>query len=178
MLNIILVIVGIIVVAILAVLGVAAFRPDQFRVERSLTINAPAEKIFPILEDLRQQRNWSPWDQVDATMTRNYSGTERGVGAIYEWDGKNIGAGRQEITGVTPNSKIDIKIDFFRPMEAHNRVEFLLRPEGNATNVTWAIFGPVPLLHRAMQLFMSIDKMIGNEFEKGLMQLKTLAEKP
>jgi uncharacterized protein YndB with AHSA1/START domain len=166
------------IAAVIIVLILAVMQPGQFRVERSVNINAPAEKIFPYLDDLRQQRLWSPWDQKDPNMKRTYSGAERGVGAVYEWDGNNqIGAGRQEITGVTPHSKIDVKMDFLRPMQANNRVEFLLRPEAGGTNVTWAIFGPMPLLHRAMSLFMSFDKMIGNEFEKGLLQLKQLAEK-
>lgn len=177
LMKIILVVVGVLVIAVLGVLGVAATRPDQFRVERTVLINAPAEKIFPILEDLRQQRNWSPWDQVDPSMKRSYTGAERGIGQVYDWDGKDIGQGRQEITGVTPNSKIDIKIDFFRPFEAHNRVELVLRPARNGTNVTWAIFGPVSVIHRAMHMFMSIERMIGGEFEKGLLQLKALAEK-
>lgn len=166
------------IAAVAVVLVIAATRPDEFRVERSVDVAAPAEKIFPLLEDLKQQRLWSPWEQKDPDMTRTYSGAERGVGAIYEWDGdKNIGAGRQEITAVTPNQKIEAKIDFFRPMQASNRFEYILRPAGNGTNVTWAIFGPAPFSSRVMSVFMSFDKMIGSEFEKGLAQLKALAEK-
>jgi uncharacterized protein YndB with AHSA1/START domain len=169
---------AVMIAAIVIVLILASTRPNQFRVERSIDIAAPAGKIFPLLEDLRQQRRWSPWEQKDTAMKRTYSGMEKGVGAIYEWDGdKNIGAGRQEITAVTPNEKIEAKIDFIRPMQAHNRFEFALHPAGNGTNVTWAIFGPSPFVSKVFSVFMNFDKMIGSEFEKGLTQLKALAEK-
>lgn len=169
---------AVMIAAILIVLIVAATKPDEFRVERSVAIAAPAQKIFPFLDDLKQQRLWSPWDQKDPDMQRTYSGAERGVGAVYAWDGnREIGAGSQEITAVTPHSKIEARIDFVRPFKAHNRIEWLPRPAGNATSVTWAIFGSMPFMSKVMSVFFSMDKMIGNEFEKGLSQLKLLAEK-
>lgn len=169
---------AVMITAIVIVLILAAAKPNRFRVERSIEIAAPAAKIFPYLEDLKAQRLWSPWDQKDLDMKRVYVGPGKGVGQIYEWDGdKNVGAGRQEITRVVPNERVEAKIDFIRPMQANNQIEFLLNPSGSRTKVTWAIFGPWPLLHRVMGVFMSMDKMIGNEFEKGLLQLKALAEK-
>lgn len=178
MLNIILVILAVLVVAVIALLVIGAFKPNHFRVERSLDIGAAPEKIFPYLNDLRQQRLWSPWDQKDPNMKRTYSGAERGVGAKYAWDGnKEIGAGSQEITGVTPYSGVDVKIDFIKPFAANNRIEFRLRPAGANTNVSWAIFGPHPYFFRVMSVLCNMDRMIGREFEKGLVQLKGLAEK-
>ncbi len=169
---------AVMITAIVIVLILAAAKPNKFRIERSLDIAAPAAKIFPYLEDLKAQRLWSPWDQKDPDMKRVYIGPDKGAGQIYEWDGnREIGAGRQEITSVTPNEKVEANIEFIRPMRANNRIEFLLRPAGSGTRVTWAIFGPWPFLHRVMGVFMSMDKMIGNEFEKGLLQLKALAEK-
>jgi uncharacterized protein YndB with AHSA1/START domain len=169
---------AVMIAAIALAMLLAAMKPNYFRVERTVVIAAPPAKIFPFLEDLKAQRYWSPWDQKDPNMKRIYSGEDSGVGAVYEWDGnRQIGAGRQEITAVTPNEKIEGKIDFFRPMQASNRIEFLLKPSGAGTAVTWAIFGPMPFMSRVMSLFFSMDKMIGNEFEKGLLQLKALAEK-
>jgi uncharacterized protein YndB with AHSA1/START domain len=169
---------AVMIAAIALAMLLAAMKPNYFRVERTVVIAAPPAKIFPFLEDLKAQRYWSPWDQKDPNMKRIYSGEDSGVGAVYEWDGnRQIGAGRQEITAVTPNEKIEGKIDFFRPMQASNRIEFLLKPAGAGTAVTWAIFGPMPFMSRVMSLFFSMDKMIGNEFEKGLLQLKALAEK-
>ncbi len=163
--------------AVAIVLILAAAKPKTFRVESSLDIHAPAQKIFPILEDLKQQQQWSTWDQMDPTMKREYSGADRGVGSVYAWDSGKMGAGRQEIVGVTPNERVDIKIDFFRPFRANNKTEFLLRPAGNGTNVTWAMFGPAPFIHRVMHVVMRSDKMVATEFAKGLLQLKALAEK-
>jgi hypothetical protein len=169
---------AVMIAAIVIVLILASMKPNQFRVERSIDINAPAAKIFPYLDDLKQQRQWSPWEQKDPDMKRVYSGPERGTGAVYEWDGdKNIGAGRQEITHVVPNEKIEAKIDFIRPMQAKNRFEYILRPAGNGTTLTWAIFGPSPFSSKVFSIFMNFDKMIGSEFEKGLVDLKTLVEK-
>jgi uncharacterized protein YndB with AHSA1/START domain len=169
---------AVMITAIVIVLILAATKPNQFRVERSIDIAAPASKIFPYFEDLKQQRHWSPWDQKDPDMKRVYIGPDKGVGQVYEWDGnREIGAGRQEITSVTPNQKVEATIDFYRPMQVKNRIEFLLKPSGNGTNATWAIFGPMPFMSKIMSVFMSFDKMVGNEFEKGLAQLKALAEK-
>jgi uncharacterized protein YndB with AHSA1/START domain len=169
---------AVMIAAIAIVLIIAALKPNHFRVERSIDINAPAAKIFPYLDDLRQQRLWSPWDQKDPNMKRTYSGAERGVGAKYAWDGnKEIGAGSQEIMAVKPNERIDVNIDFTRPFKANNKIEFILRPAGSGTNVTWAIHGPMNIMFRAMHVIMSMDKMMNAEFDKGLMQLKALAEK-
>lgn len=164
--------------AIVTVLVLAAMKPNKFRVERSIDIAAPASKIFPYFEDLKQQRHWSPYDQKDPDMKRVYSGAEKGAGQVYEWDGnREIGAGRQEITSTTPNEKVEAKIDFYRPMQVSNRIEFLLKPATSGTKATWAIFGPMPFMSRIMSVFMSFDRMVGNEFEKGLLQLKALSEK-
>lgn len=169
---------AVMIAATLLVLLIAAAKPNRFRVERSIDVATPAAKIFPLLEDLKAQRLWSPWDQKDPDMKRVYIGPDKGIGAIYEWEGnRQIGAGRQEIVSVSPNEKVEGKIDFIRPMQANNRFEFLLNPVANGTRVTWAIFGPSPFSSRLFSIFMDFDKMIGNEFEKGLLQLKALAEK-
>ena len=168
----------ILIVAVIAgLLGFAAARPDSFRVERATNIKAPPEKIFALVDDLRSHGRWSPWEKKDPAMKRTYSGAASGVGAIYEWEGnKNIGKGRMEIAAVSPPSKIIFKLDFIKPFEAHNIAEFTLDERGDATNVTWAIYGPSPLLSKVMGLFCNMDKMIGREFETGLANLKTIAE--
>ncbi len=177
-LDIILLVIAVIAFAIAGVVLFAATRPNHFRVERSLDINAPAEKIFPVLADLKLQREWSPWDQMDPDMKRTYSGADRGVNAVYEWDSKKMRSkGRQEITAVKPNEKIDIDLDFTRPFKASNKTEFVLRPASSGTNVTWVMSGPAPLLHRVMGFIFCSGNMIEREFDKGLIQLKAIAEK-
>lgn len=155
----------------------ARTQASTFRVERSTCMNAPPEKIFALVDDFRQWADWSPWEKVDPGMTRNLSGTPSGQGAVYEWAGKKVGAGRMEIVRSSPHSTIVIKLDFLKPFKAHNTAEFTLRPEGDATRVTWAMTGPKTLLTRVMGLFMSMDKMVGKDFEQGLANLKALAER-
>lgn len=167
-----------VVVLIVALLGYAATRPDSFRVERSTSINAPPEKIFPLINDLNSWGAWSPFEKKDPAMKRIMSGAPNGKGAVYAWEGnKEIGKGRMEITESTPPSRVTMKLDFVEPFEAHNVVDFTLAPQGTATNVTWAIHGPSPFLSKLIGIFCNMDKMIGKDFEAGLASLKSAAEK-
>ena len=166
-----------VVVPIIALLVFAATRPDTFRVQRASSVNAPPEKIFALINDLRSWRAWSPYEQKDPSMKRTLSGAAHGKGAVYEWDGnKDIGKGRMEIIESDPASRVLIKLDFVRPFEAHNIVEFTLKPNGHTTNVTWAMHGRSPYLAKLMGVFFSMDSMIGKDFEAGLSNLKTVAE--
>ena len=165
-------------VAIVITLILAATKPDSFRIERSAIVNAPAEKVFPLISDFQQWRGWSPWENKDPNLKRTYSGAERGKGAVYAWEGnKNVGSGRMEILDATSPSKVVIKLDFLAPFEAHNTAEFTMLPQGNATNVHWVMHGPAQFISKVMQVFFSLDKMIGKDFEAGLAKLKTVAEK-
>ncbi len=167
-----------VVVLVAALLAYAATRPDTFRVERATSIKAPPEKIFALIDDLHAWSAWSPFEKKDPAMKRNLSGAPNGKGAVYEWEGnKEIGKGRMEITDTSPPSRVSIKLDFVKPFEAHNVVDFTLVPQGDATNVTWAIHGPSPFISRVIGIFCNMDKMIGKDFETGLASLKTIAEK-
>jgi uncharacterized protein YndB with AHSA1/START domain len=167
-----------IVVAILiaVLLAYAATRPDSFRLERSVTIKAPPEKAFALINDFHQWTAWSPWEHMDADLQRSYSGNAAGVGAVYQWEGKKTGVGRMEIMESLPASLIKIKLDFFKPFEAHNTAEFTLQAQGDSTTVTWAMYGPSPFMSKLMGIFFSIDKMVGKDFEAGLEKMKAAAE--
>jgi uncharacterized protein YndB with AHSA1/START domain len=165
-------------VAIAAVLILAATKPTTLRVQRSVSINAPPERIFSLISDFHQWVTWSPYEQKDPAMKRTYSGAERGRGAVYAWDGdKNVGSGRMEILDVSAPSKIVIKLDFFKPFEGHNTAEFTMLPQGDGTHVTWLMHGPANFMSRLIQVFMNLDNMIGKDFEAGLANLKTITEK-
>lgn len=167
----------VILLAVAGVLGYASTKPDQFRVERSAVIKAPAEKIFPHINSFHQWEAWSPYEKLDPTMKRTFSGTESGVGAIYVWEGDSkVGAGRMEILESTPSTAIKIKLDFLKPMEGHDTAEFTLAPQGDSTTVTWAMSGPAAYIMKVMGVFFDMDKMIGKDFEVGLNNLKTLTE--
>jgi uncharacterized protein YndB with AHSA1/START domain len=168
----------VIVVAVAVVLVLAATKPDTFRVERAATIKAPPEKIFALVNDLRSWGAWSPWEKKDPDMKRSFSGAQYGKGAVYAWDGdRNVGQGRMEITDTAAPSRIVIKLDFLKPFEGHNVAEFTMAPQGDATNVTWAMHGPSPFIGKIIHVFLNMDRMIGNDFEEGLSNLKSLAEK-
>jgi carbon monoxide dehydrogenase subunit G len=166
-----------IVVFIVALLVYAMTKPDSFRIERSANINAPPEKIFPFINDFHNWIAWSPWEKIDPALKRAYSGTTSGKGTVYEWEGNNqVGHGRMEISDTSPPSHLLIKLDFLKPFEAHNTAEFTLNGAGQSTNVTWAMYGPQPYLAKVMSLFVSMDTMVGGQFETGLANLKTVAE--
>jgi hypothetical protein len=175
MLKIILIV---IVVLIAAILAYAATRPNNFRVQRSASINASPEKIFPLIADFHNWASWSPWEKKDPAMKRTYSGAASGKGAAYAWEGnKDVGSGRMEITEATSPSKITIQLDFIKPFEGHNIAELTLQPAGGATNVTWEMHGPMAFIMRVFGIFVNMDRMIGNDFETGLANMKAVAEK-
>lgn len=167
-----------VIFAILVIVAVAAFmRPDTFRVERSITIKAPPERVFTLINDFRNFAAWSPWEQLDPDMHRQISPTSSGTGAVYEWRGNaKAGAGRMEILESTPSSRILIKLDFLKPIESTNSSEYTLQPQGDSTKVTWAMYGPSPFVSKVMQVFITMDKLIGKDFEKGLANMKRTAE--
>ena len=171
--------VGLVLLALIAiVLGLAATKPDTFSVRRSITINAPAEKVQPLIADFRNWPVWSPWERLDPDMRRTFSGAPSGVGAVYAWDGNSdVGAGRMEIVDMAAPNRIDIRLDFLRPMETGSNTRFSLEPRGSGTEVTWYMTGPMPFISKVMSVFVSMDSMIGADFEKGLSQLKSAAEK-
>ena len=168
-----------ILLGLIAVLLIyAATRPDDFRVQRSISIKAPPEKIFPLIADLHSWAAWSPYEKRDPAMKRTFSGAASGKGAVYEWDGNSqVGAGRMEITDLQAPSKLTIKLDFIKPFEGHNTAEYTLKPDGESTSVTWAMYGPAAYVAKLMGIFVSMDKMIGTDFETGLASLKAVAEK-
>jgi hypothetical protein len=178
MMKAIAIIAVVVAVAIAVVLILAATKPDTFAVQRSTIVKAPPEKIFALINDFRQWGSWSPYEHKDPAMKRSFSGAESGKGSVYAWEGdKNVGTGRMEILEASVPSKILIKLDFFTPFEAHNMAEFTMLPQGDATNVSWRMHGPAPFMARIMHVFINIDKMVGNDFEAGLANLKRLTEK-
>jgi hypothetical protein len=178
MLKAILVIVVVLAVGIAGVVAYAAVtQPNTFRVQRAMTINAPADRLVGILSDLRRGAEWSPYEKKDPAMKKTFSGPASGPGAKLEWDGNgDVGAGSLTVADVSP-SKITLNLAMTRPMNANNVVEYTFAPQGNATTMTWAMHGPMPLISKVICVFMNFDKMIGADMERGLKDLKTLAER-
>jgi len=163
-------------IVIAAVLILAAMKPDTFRVARSASIKAPPEKIFPLIDDLHKFNTWNPYEKKDPNIKGTYRGPSSGKGAAYAWESMEVGTGSMEITGTAAPSKVAMKLDFVKPFEAHNVVEFTLAPNGDATEVTWAMNGPVPFMAKVVHVIFDMDSMVGKDFEAGLANLKALAE--
>ena len=175
MLTTVAILVGLVIVALLVF---AASKPDTFQVQRSVTIEAPPETIYPLISDWHNFLTWSPFEK-DPAMKRTFSGAASSKGAIYEWDGnKKVGAGRIEIIEAAAPSRLLMQLDMIRPMKAQNTVEFTLVRKGSTTHVTWAMTGKVPLMGKLMSLVMDCEKMCGSQFEEGLAKLKSVAEEP
>ena len=178
MFEIIAIIAVVLAIAIAILLILAASKPDTFTVRRATMVKAPPETIFPLINDFHQWGTWSPYETKDPAMKRTYSGTASGKGAVYAWQGnKNVGSGRMEILDSSAPSKIVIKLDFFAPFEGHNTAEFTMLPQGDVTNVTWLMHGPVPFMAKIMHVLMNIDRMVGKDFEIGLANLKRITER-
>lgn len=168
---------SILAVLLIALLVYAGTKPDSFRVERSIRIQAPAERVFDLVNDLNAWSRWSPWEKKDPAMKRTFSAITRGQGASYAWEGnKQVGMGRMEISETTPPNRIVIKLEFRKPIKAQNTSEFSFEQQGTETQVVWAMFGPMPYISKVMTVFFNMDKMCGKDFEEGLAQLKTVAE--
>lgn len=164
---------------VVGILFLATTKPDNFSVQRSAVMTAPPAKIFALINDFHLWGGWSPWEHRDPAMQRTFGGTMAGRGSSYAWEGNSeVRAGRMEITASDPDSSIATKLDFIRPITGHNIPEFTLEPNGGVTKVTWAMHGPSPFISKLMQVFFSMDKMIGKDFEAGLANMKGLAEKP
>ena len=163
--------------AIAGVLAYAATRPDTFRVQRTTTIKAPPDKIFPLINTLRSGEQWSPYYRKDPAMKGTYHGPDSGAGATFEFAGnKEVGSGRVTITGSTPPGNVTMRLQMFKPFAADNVVEFTLAPRGATTDVTWAMQGRQPFLGRVVCLFFNMDEMVGKDFAAGLASLKIIAE--
>jgi Polyketide cyclase / dehydrase and lipid transport len=170
--------IAIVIALVGAVLVYALAQPDSFRVERSIVIKAPPEKIFSQINGFHQWEAWSPWEKIDPAIKRSYSGADNGKGAVYGWEGnKDVGQGRMEIVESTPSTGVLIKIDFMKPFEGHDMVQFTLQPQSDTTKVTQAMYGPSPFVAKLMGLFFSMDKMVGQKYDEGLASLKAIAEK-
>ncbi|MBI5609058.1 MAG: SRPBCC family protein [Deltaproteobacteria bacterium] len=166
-------------VLLLVLLAVVATRPDHYTVKRNASIAAPPDKVYALLVDFHVWSQWSPWEKLDPAMKKTWSGTTSGVGAIYEWSGNDqVGKGRMTIVEATPAKQVKIKLEFLEPWQSTSDTRFDLVAQGNQTTVDWVMEGRADNLGlKAMGLLMDMDKMVGSDFEKGLVDLKALAEK-
>ncbi len=168
---------GIAVLLLVVVLGIlVATRPDAFRVERSVTVTAPAEVVFAQLNDFHLWSAWSPWEKMDPGTKKTYGGSPAGTGATYHWVGEKVGEGQMSLTESKPHEHLAIKLEFLKPFQATNDVEFNLKPASNGVSVSWSMVGKNNFLMKAFSLFVNMDERVGKDFENGLAELKQVSE--
>lgn len=162
---------------LVVLLTVVALQPATFHIERSLGIAAPPEKAFAQVNDFHAWPAWSPWEGKDPAMKRTYEGAPSGVGAVYSWVGnRDVGEGRMTIERSEPPRAVGIKLEFLKPFAATNRATYTFAPDGGGTKVTWAMDGDKNFLLKAFHLFVDMDKLVGADFERGLLALKHVTE--
>jgi hypothetical protein len=177
MIKILMVGAAVIAAIVVVVLAYAAMQPDRFQVQRSTSIKASADKIFPLINDLHAFNTWNPFDKKDPNIKGAYSGPASGKGARYGFESSKTGTGSIEIVDTASPSRVTMRLTMIKPIAADNRVVFILEPQGDATRVTWAMDGEVPFVGKVIHLIFSMDKMVGRDFEAGLADLKTLAQR-
>jgi uncharacterized protein YndB with AHSA1/START domain len=166
-----------IAIVIILLIIFIAMQPGSFRIARSILISAPPQTVFNQITDFHKWDAWSPWLKMDPNVKQTYEGPSSGPGATYSWSGnKKIGAGRMTITDTQTPDLIRIKLEFFQPFAATNDTEFTFKPEANQTNLTWAMTGQRPFMMKAFGLIMNMDKLVGNDFQKGLASIKQISE--
>jgi len=167
-------------ILILLALMIAAIaaQPSQFNVSRSLLIAAPREVLFSCVNNLQKWQSWSPWAQLDPNAKTVFEGPEEGLGAVMRWDGnKQVGTGSLEIVEIIPVEFVKYALIFVKPMPGTCHATFRFDEEGGMTRVTWSMTGHNNFVAKATSLVMNCDKMVGGYFEKGLQNLKELAER-
>jgi len=167
----------VITLAIVALLSIAATRPPTYHVERSQSMAASPEAVFSVVNDLHRFHEWSPWQKLDPQMKVTFDGPPTGVGSSYAWVGNGeAGEGRMTITAVEPPGSLTEKLEFLKPFKDECLVHFAIAPENGGSRVTWAMDGNYNFVSKVMCLFVSMDKMMGKDFEAGLATLKQVAE--
>jgi Polyketide cyclase / dehydrase and lipid transport len=165
------------VVIVVGLVGVITLQPARYRVSRSTTIAAPTPVVFAQVNDFHKWSAWSPWEKIDPAMKRTYEGPPAGVGASYAWVGtREVGEGRMTIVESRPGDLIHLKLEFVKPFAGTSVAEFSFKPDGERTLVTWSMTGDKNFIAKAIHLVMSMDRMIGDQFDKGLATMKTVAE--
>jgi hypothetical protein len=145
---------------------------STFEVRRSAVIPATPEEIFPLVNSFHEWEAWSPWEQVDPGMSRRYYGPDSGVGAGYEWSGnRKAGSGTMEIVESGPSDTVRIRLQFTKPFKALNPTTFTFTPAPGGTEVTWRMTGENKGAAKVFALFMNMDKLVGSDFERGLVAL-------
>jgi uncharacterized protein YndB with AHSA1/START domain len=163
------------VVLVVALVAIAYALPSRYHVTRSIDIDAPPSKIYPLVAEVRAWKQWSAWNQRDPNMVIVYEGPPAGAGARWTWKSASEGNGEMTLTGAEPDRRIDYALAF-PDYDSKATGAIVIEPTSpTSTRVTWTNDGDLgnnPMM-RWMGLVM--DRMVGNDFAIGLANLKTVA---
>lgn len=170
-------IVWILLIAVVVVVALASQKPDWMRIERSMVMNAPASRIFEHVNNLHKWESWSPWAKMDPNAKAEFAGPEEGVGARMSWDGTmQVGKGTMEIVESVPAERITLQLVFEKPMKGTSKAYFMFLPEGAGTKVVWGMEGRSGFMGKVMSVFINCEKMMNQQYDKGLANLKAVVE--
>jgi hypothetical protein len=167
---------GIVAIALI----IALFLPKEYAVEREITINQPKDSVFNYIKYVKNQDNFSVWNQKDPNSIKKFSGTDGTVGFVYSWNSKdkNVGVGEQEIKKIIDGERIDFELRFKVPFESTGFAYMITDPiSPNQTKVKWGFNGKMPYPMNLMLPFMNMEQMLGKDLQDGLNNLKVVLEK-
>ncbi len=176
LLGIVIAIAGIIV--LLLIIGL--FLKKDYTIKTEVVINKPKAVVFDYLKLLKNQNKFSVWASMDPNMKTEFRGTDGTEGFVSAWDSgmKNVGKGEQEILKVVDGERIDYEIRFLKPYKSTSWANITTTAvNDNQTRVRWEFNGNMKYPTNLMLLFMNMEKMVGNDLNKGLQNLKTILEK-
>lgn len=165
-------------VVVLALCIYAALQPAVFTIARSISIQATPEEIFPHINNSKKANDWMPWKDIDKEVMMVEMGPEEGIGSGSKWDSKGqMGTGQAVVVESIPNQKVVTQLTYTKPMAMTQLATVSLSGnEGGGTTVRWEVTGENSFMARLMCIFMNMDKVVGEQFEKGLTNLKNIVE--
>ncbi|MGB5370047.1 MAG: SRPBCC family protein [Flavobacteriaceae bacterium] len=166
------------VIVLIAVL--AMFAPKSYDVSRKVEIERPRSEVFEYLRSLKKMDDWSPWAKKDPNMEKKFSGVDGEVGALSYWKGnKNVGEGEQEIKRIIDGKRIESELRFLKPWKSTSDCYLEVEDAGSGkSKVVWGFSGKNKFPMSLVSLFVSMDKMVGKDFEEGMRNLKSKLEHP
>ncbi|HEY8965400.1 MAG TPA: SRPBCC family protein [Candidatus Methylacidiphilales bacterium] len=174
-----LLLVGLVLGAVVAVLVLAARQPTHLAIVRKATFAAPPEAVYAEVASPRRWHAWSPWAEMDPSAQTTYSGPEEGLDAAMAWEGKKSGVGKMTVVEAIPASRLRFRLDFEKPFKATHYAEFTFRPEGGTTHVTWSMESgsACPLIGKVVGLLLNCPSMCAAQFDRGFVRLRDVVEK-
>ncbi len=175
--KIILISIGILMAILLVV---ALFIPKDYKLERTIVIQAPKDSVFNYIKHLKNQNEYSVWNKMDPKIKNKYTGIDGTIGFVSSWESevKNVGTGSQTITKIVEGESMISKLKFEKPFKAENNTEIsAIALDKSNTKVTWAFSGSYRYPMNIMKLVFNLEKMIGKDFEDGLKNMKAIIEK-